>query len=133
MNARTLVLTLVLAVIAMPALAGNVYRWVDKDGKVHFGDRPPPGAQHVQLRRSGASVPAPAGGEDAQEPGEEAAAARAAACEREREKLRNYRGADRIVQTDALGQESELDEEQRQQLLELTERRMREHCDDDEG
>ncbi|MCH4293080.1 DUF4124 domain-containing protein [Shewanella sp. 3B26] len=26
--------------LAQPALAENVYKWVDKDGKVHFGDRP---------------------------------------------------------------------------------------------
>lgn len=31
----------VLALVGQPALAAELYRWVDKDGKVHFGDRPP--------------------------------------------------------------------------------------------
>ncbi|MCL2918028.1 DUF4124 domain-containing protein [Shewanella litorisediminis] len=26
--------------LVQPALADNVYKWVDKDGKVHFGDPP---------------------------------------------------------------------------------------------
>lgn len=31
-----------LAVLASSADAQNLYRWVDKDGKVHYSDRPPP-------------------------------------------------------------------------------------------
>ncbi|MCQ3828969.1 DUF4124 domain-containing protein [Microbulbifer elongatus] len=33
--------TLLLTLWGQPVLAGELYRWVDKDGKVHFGDRPP--------------------------------------------------------------------------------------------
>jgi len=40
-SARMFALLVVLA--AMPA-AADVYRWVEKDGHVHFGDRPPPGS-----------------------------------------------------------------------------------------
>ena len=29
------------ALVAINAGAGELYRWVDADGKVHFGDRPP--------------------------------------------------------------------------------------------
>lgn len=32
---------LVASLIAMPAAAEEVYRWVDADGTVHFSDRPP--------------------------------------------------------------------------------------------
>ena len=31
-----------LAVLASSADAQNLYRWVDKDGKVHYSDQPPP-------------------------------------------------------------------------------------------
>jgi len=32
-------------VLSLPAAAGDVYRWVDEHGQVHFGDRPPARAQ----------------------------------------------------------------------------------------
>jgi hypothetical protein len=36
-----------LASALLPAVAGSteIYRWVDEDGSVHFGDRPPEGRQ----------------------------------------------------------------------------------------
>ncbi|MCA0899945.1 MULTISPECIES: DUF4124 domain-containing protein [Microbulbifer] len=37
------------AFTASPASAGELYRWVDKDGKVHFGDRPPAEAEAESL------------------------------------------------------------------------------------
>jgi hypothetical protein len=35
--------------LAMGASAAEVYRWVDKDGKVHFSDSPPPGVSAEKL------------------------------------------------------------------------------------
>lgn len=31
------------------SMAGSLYRWVDDDGKVHYGDRPPPQQQTEEL------------------------------------------------------------------------------------
>lgn len=43
-----------LAVVATAHAQSDVYRWVDKDGKVHFSDAPPPeDAQQVTQRRMG--------------------------------------------------------------------------------
>lgn len=39
---RALVITLLLLLVAGPAAAQKVYKWVDKDGNVHFGDSVPP-------------------------------------------------------------------------------------------
>jgi len=37
--------------LAAAATAGaQMYRWTDKDGKVHFGDSPPPGARDVRKK-----------------------------------------------------------------------------------
>lgn len=46
-----LVLLVVSALLALPA-ASQVYTWKDKDGRVHFGDRPPAeaNAQSVKIR-----------------------------------------------------------------------------------
>ena len=44
MPARYRLAALLAAVLVLPALAfaqANVYRWVDKDGKVHYSDTPP--------------------------------------------------------------------------------------------
>ncbi len=50
----------VLAVLAGPAMATGVYRWVDDDGRVHFGDRPPSeGAQPVTVTPRASDAPAP--------------------------------------------------------------------------
>ena len=40
---------LLAAFTGQQALAGELYRWVDKDGKVHFGDRPPVEAEATSL------------------------------------------------------------------------------------
>jgi len=37
------------ALLAMHASGGELYRWVDADGKVHFGDRPPMEARAESL------------------------------------------------------------------------------------
>lgn len=36
--------------VALPVAAQTVYRWVDKDGKVHYGDSPPPENKTVQQK-----------------------------------------------------------------------------------
>lgn len=48
---------LLLVVIAVAASAQEAYRWVGKDGKVHYSDAPPPPeAQKVEPKRLDASV-----------------------------------------------------------------------------
>lgn len=36
--------------VVLPVAAQTVYRWVDKDGKVHYGDSPPPENKTVQQK-----------------------------------------------------------------------------------
>jgi predicted secreted Zn-dependent protease len=43
------------AAVACAATSGEVHRWIDADGRVHYGDKPPPGAAAKQV-----AVPAPA-------------------------------------------------------------------------
>lgn len=48
---------LLLALLAAGAFAQGAYRWVDKDGKVHYSDEPPPAeAKKVEQKRLGASI-----------------------------------------------------------------------------
>ena len=48
---------LLLAVVAAAAFGQDAYRWVGKDGKVHYSDAPPPAeARQVEQKRLDASV-----------------------------------------------------------------------------
>lgn len=38
------------ALAAQGAVAGGIYKWVDADGNVHFGDRPAAGAEPVDVQ-----------------------------------------------------------------------------------
>lgn len=42
---------LLLALTAISAAAQSMYRWVDKDGKVHYTDRPPATAEAAQVEK----------------------------------------------------------------------------------
>jgi Domain of unknown function (DUF4124) len=43
--------TFLLALTAIPGQSAEIYRWVDAEGRVHFGDAPPPeGAERVEVR-----------------------------------------------------------------------------------
>jgi hypothetical protein len=36
-------------VLSVPVAAGSVYKWTDEQGRVHFGDKPPPAATVTQV------------------------------------------------------------------------------------
>lgn len=59
-------LVLLSALITLPAGAGELYRWKDADGKLHFTDTPPPAGAEIVTMESRAisvveTVPSPAG------------------------------------------------------------------------
>lgn len=51
-------LFLLLALFAGAVFAQSTYRWVDQDGKVHFGDRPPPAKAAREVEQKKYSTPA---------------------------------------------------------------------------
>ena len=116
---RVLLLAVVAAgMFCAPAQADEVYRWVDEQGKVHYGDRPAAGAEQMKLRRPGQAVPTTPTDEN---PSEQ--------CLHARQQLREYQGAERIVERDALGNEREYSAEQQAQLIARTEEKIRELCE----
>ena len=56
---RWCALAVALLLTGVGAESGEVYRWVDEAGTVHFGDRPPQTAQSEQLEMSVPSLDAP--------------------------------------------------------------------------
>jgi len=61
MRAASLAALLTLALVALPA-GGEIYKWKDKDGKVHFSDIPPVGVDVKPAGRQ--TAPSPSGVSD---------------------------------------------------------------------
>ena len=53
----TVLLTLVTGLVSANALAGEIYKWTDENGLVHFGDRPPQGQQAQSINTLEAAPP----------------------------------------------------------------------------
>lgn len=51
-------ITLLTMFVLTAAHAQSVYRWVDQDGKLHYGDRPPPGQRERVTERRPSAPPA---------------------------------------------------------------------------
>ncbi|MFI4979593.1 MAG: DUF4124 domain-containing protein [Nevskiales bacterium] len=119
---------LAVASLLFCAVAGadttTLYRWVDKDGHVHYGDQAAPNAKPVNPK-----VP---GSEDAQDAADAAAKAatdkQAADCKGKNDELARYRSATSITETDALGNSKDYTAEQRDQLVAKTQKYVDDHC-----
>lgn len=140
MDVKSTLMAVLCGAAALAAQAGEVYKWVDPAGRIHFSDLPQPGWQRVDLRTSGSSAPGSASvatsAADEAEPANGDAAASVAAreklraeeCARAKDKLESYRRAAKIVERDGLGNEKEYSTEERLKLLELTQKNVTELC-----
>ena len=153
---KRIALVLALALCAAPA-AAQLYKWVDKDGKVRYGDTPPPGAKTNTVRPPAepAAGAAPAAAKDAKKgpqtaaeremdfrkrqaearKAEEAAARekedkakQAENCDRAREYLRTLESGQRISRLNASGERFFLDENQVRQETEKARATEKEAC-----
>ena len=108
------------------AQAAEVYKWVDQQGRIHFGDRPQPGWKKMEVKSTsgdGRSSSAPAGSAP---PAPQTASS--AACSTKRQQLESYRRATELVERNPLGEERALTEEQRTKLIQLTEQQIDQLC-----
>ena len=79
--------------LAGVASAGQVYKWTDDKGRVHYSDKPVPKAQKLDVRAPGAAPLAPPSSES--EGG--APNTRAEDCKRMADQLVTYKSAARVV------------------------------------
>jgi len=149
---------LVFFVAALLAASGfaQQYKWVDKDGKVRYGDIPPPGIRATPLKPPpGAAAPstsAPAAGgkkgekvltpeqafqkrqKDQQEAAQKAEKERADAelnrvnCESARANLRQLQSGERVSTTNAAGERAYLDDAQRAKDVERVQKAVSDWC-----
>ena len=147
---RSLMLVCVMG-FAVVALAQQ-YKWVDKDGKVRYGDTPPPGVKATPLKPPPGPAPAPAAAKkDAEKPlSPEAAfrkrqqerqeaeqkAARAGSddetkrvnCEQSKTALRTLQSGQRVATTNEAGERVYIDDQQRDREIDRVQRAVREWC-----
>jgi len=116
---RTIVVLCALLLCAA-ASAAEVYKWKDKDGRVHYGDQPKHVAEPVEVQPgSGTGVPSDA---------EAVRLAREVECQKKRAQLDTYKKAPSISEVDNLGKQREYTPAEREQFLAMTEKKVAEAC-----
>ncbi|MCL4690682.1 MAG: DUF4124 domain-containing protein [Burkholderiales bacterium] len=124
------ILALAFALVAPFAANAQLYKWVDKDGRVTYSDQPPPSQQSKQINvPAGVGAPAPKSAVERDKELEKSRAdardkAKVAAererkaefdqenCNRARAYLRTLEAGGRIATTDAKGEAALLDDAQ---------------------
>ncbi len=151
MNRKFLVLVLSAAALTTSAVAGEIYKYVDEEGNVHYVDRPTgeSGEQRMDIIYSGTSAAAvnaqvkrrqdymealdEARSETESRREAEAQAraemeARAAKCQQSRARLESYLQAHRLYRQDDAGEREYLDDEQILEARRKAEEAIQEHC-----
>ena len=124
------------ALLVVSTASAQQYKWVDQNGKVQYGDLPPPGVKATPLKPppGPTSSAAPAGKKDAKKLSPEQefqkrqkdeqerqakaekeraeAATRSANCESARANLRTLESGQRVSSTNAAGERVFMDEQQ---------------------
>lgn len=141
-----------LALLGASPHAAEVYKWVDKNGKTHFGDKPPPhvtGAETLDVRpapTSGNHAPSDAArrarrqrllDDYAEQRSEKKLAAekkkqqeqeRKRRCAQARDNLENMRNASYLYDLDDKGERVVHSNESRQKMEREAERLIAQHC-----
>lgn len=120
-----LVLIALLIPAAQAAAAGRVYTWKDSQGNIHYSDQPTANSHPVVPKAPGSSDDA---AESKPAPVQTAAAKSADDCQQKKDKVTAYRSAGKITETNAFGETREFSDEQKQKLIEVTEKAAQEAC-----
>jgi Domain of unknown function (DUF4124) len=124
---------LAVASLLLCATAGadaTLYRWVDKDGHVHYGDQATANAKPVNpnLLNNGEDASAASSSGASTASSSPNTAKQAADCKSKSDELIRYQGASTITETDALGNSREYTAEQKNQLIAKTQKYINENC-----
>lgn len=151
MNRKFLVLVLSAAALTTSAFAGEIYKYVDEEGNVHYLDRPTgeSGEERMNITYSGTSSAAisaqvkrrqdymealdearseKASQREAEEQARAEMEARAAKCEQNRARLETYLQSRRLYRENEAGEREYLDEEQMQEARRKAEEAIQETC-----
>lgn len=126
MRLSVMVMGLCMATLASVSMAqAGVYKWKDANGRVHYGDQAPSGAEKIKTGPdNGEAAPAEGNSADADKQNQK----KIEECGRKRDQLATYKKASRIVETDSLGNQKEFNDEERQKLIEKTQKQIADGC-----
>ena len=151
MDRKILVLVLAAAALSTSALAGEIYKYVDENGNVHYLDRPTgeSGEERLDVTYSGTSSAAVSAQvkrrqnymdaldearketqsrREAEAQARAETEARAAKCQESRSRLESYLQAHRLYRQDEAGEREYLDDEQILEARRKAEEAIQEHC-----
>lgn len=118
----------ILLVVAPALFAGQVYKWKDAQGRVHYGDKPADGAEKIEVNAPASQIQLEKERENELATNEKTAK-RFEECKRSKDQLATYQSAAFIIRKDGLGGEKELDTSERAKLIQLTQQRVKDSCD----
>ena len=148
-------LAIVFALAVASTAWAQAYKWVDKDGKVRYGDTPPPGVKATPMKTPSGPTPPPAAQKDAgkkdekpltpeaafrkrQQEREEAeqkaqkeaadASAKRANCESSQQVLRTLQSGQRVTRTDATGERVYLEDAERDKAIQRAQASVNQWC-----
>ena len=110
------VMFLMLSMLAASALAAEAYRWVGKDGTVHYEDRPAPGAKFIDVHPGSGNGPS------------KEQLSRAAECAKKKSELEAYESAAGINEVDDKGKSRAYSPEERRAFIETFQKSVEEAC-----
>jgi hypothetical protein len=109
--------------------ANRVYRWIDKEGHVHYTDQPPADIPSTAIAPGLPTIGT------SETPAAPATATKTASteakpedCGKAKEKLAAYNAASKITETDALGNTREYTAEDRLKLIEVMKTKVDQSC-----
>ncbi len=133
MTLRLIVPIFTFAIIGFSGLlqAENIYRWVDANGVVTYGDRPEVGSEPVQVRNGKAVPPKDAPQKTASKnPDESMDEIRENQCKLARKRYSEFSNSAQIVETDEFGKKRELDAEERLTSIAKAKGDVESYCDE---
>ena len=115
---------LLFSVAASAQQSPTLYRWVDKDGHVHYGDSgQAPNARPINPKLLNSGEDNTVGADD-----EKAAAARQAECKGKTDEYNRYKSAASFTETDALGNSRTYTPEEKDKLVERKKQELVSKC-----
>lgn len=122
-------LVFVLAWLLCSQALSAAYKWVDEQGKVHYGDRPPAGAQRIK------APPPPAKRDTTEKPDHntvepelDETSSNAQVCKTLNERVARMRKTSQLAVRDENGKLRELSVEERKNLINQTQQRAERAC-----
>ena len=102
--------------------AQKMYRWVDAQGNVHFGDRPPVGANEIQPKSNA--------GTKSDTKASTVVAEKENECETLKQRLASYRSASELIQQMPDGTKRSFTEAERARVVQRTESAVAKACEE---